>query len=210
MPDCESQLTEHESLAVDIDTLLTKLRGVNDDMSASCQGGGGGGSRSQQHLVQVRSRKRVSPCVQVYLLPPPSSLLSLPSLPLYLTSSLPHFLSSARPPVCTPQRYREILHDYSTEYRKTKGSIERKRESAVLFRQVNGDGGGANGGRSDTDQLLRERGSLNNAHREADDVLQVREKERERERERECVCVGILRLVSHLQHGNLHTADIDD
>ena len=63
VPDCESQLTEHESLAVDIDTLLTKLRGVNDDMCASCEGGGGGGSRSQQHLVQVRGRERVSPRV---------------------------------------------------------------------------------------------------------------------------------------------------
>ena len=44
------------------------------------------------------------------------------------------------------QRYHEILHDYTVEYRKLKGSIERKVESAALFRQVHGDPNGSGGG----------------------------------------------------------------
>eukprot|EP00639_Heterosigma_akashiwo_P029631 CAMPEP_0194687640 /NCGR_PEP_ID=MMETSP0295-20121207/16385_1 /TAXON_ID=39354 /ORGANISM="Heterosigma akashiwo, Strain CCMP2393" /LENGTH=236 /DNA_ID=CAMNT_0039576027 /DNA_START=119 /DNA_END=826 /DNA_ORIENTATION=- len=44
------------------------------------------------------------------------------------------------------QRYREILFDYTTEFKNTSVAIQRKRESQELFRSARHGGGGSGGG----------------------------------------------------------------
>ncbi|CAM9903847.1 unnamed protein product [Phaeothamnion confervicola] len=77
------------------------------------------------------------------------------------------------------QRYREILFDYTTEFKKTGAAIQRKKESARLFRRANapgaagggGGGGGAGGPDADTEHLLRERNAIHSSLRSATGVL---------------------------------------
>lgn len=62
------------------------------------------------------------------------------------------------------KRYREILFDCSTDFRKTSANVARRRESRELF--AKGDGTLASSGdhdHSDMEQLLRERQSIGNS-----------------------------------------------
>lgn len=69
------------------------------------------------------------------------------------------------------QRYREILFDYSQEFRKATSTMQRKRESAELFAGVRDRA--QNDGSDDpaTEQLLRERNAISNSLRSVSDVL---------------------------------------
>jgi Golgi SNAP receptor complex protein 1 len=67
------------------------------------------------------------------------------------------------------QRYREILFDFKTEFKKTQGAIGRKRESAELMAKRGG--GGGREGESEMDTLLRERNAINSSQRMTDDII---------------------------------------
>lgn len=66
------------------------------------------------------------------------------------------------------QRYREILFDFKTEFKKTQGAILNKRESAQLMAKR---GGGAREGESEMDTLLRERNAINSSQKMTDDII---------------------------------------
>ena len=74
----------------------------------------------------------------------------------------------SRPHDALLQRYREILFDFKTEFKKTQGAIQRKRESAELMRRS--DGGGP-GDQSEMDTLLRERGAINSSQKMTSDII---------------------------------------
>lgn len=75
------------------------------------------------------------------------------------------------------KRYREILFDCSTDFKKTSAAVARKREQMELFRGANTGGGGSghgNGNGEDDEameHLLRERNAIGNAHKAADSVI---------------------------------------
>ena len=73
----------------------------------------------------------------------------------------------------THRRYKEILFDYNTEFNRLKRSLQKKRESAELFRGMRSGGGGAgaSAGASATDMLMREHNGLLSSSKLADGVL---------------------------------------
>lgn len=77
----------------------------------------------------------------------------------------------------TLQRHREILHDYSAEFQKTRASIKAARERASLLDTVRSeirdyrDASEVLGARAGDASLLRERNALHHAIRLADDVI---------------------------------------
>lgn len=77
----------------------------------------------------------------------------------------------------TLQRHREILHDYSAEFQKTRASIKVARERASLLDTVRSeirhhrDAAQPAGGRAGDASLLRERNALHHAVRLADEVI---------------------------------------
>ena len=72
----------------------------------------------------------------------------------------------------TLQRHREILHDYSYEFKKTKASIKQARESAHLLSNVRNEiRTHASQNQSRMDHLLRERNALQQSGHAADEVI---------------------------------------
>jgi Golgi SNAP receptor complex protein 1 len=77
----------------------------------------------------------------------------------------------------TLQRHREILHDYSAEFQKTRAAIKAARERASLLDSVRSDirdfrnSETPVGGRQGEGNLLRERNALHHAVRMADEVI---------------------------------------
>ncbi|CAM9165546.1 unnamed protein product [Heterosigma akashiwo] len=71
------------------------------------------------------------------------------------------------------QRYREILFDYTTEFKNTSVAIQRKRESQELFRSMHGGGGSGGGAARDPamEHLLRERNAIGGAMRASNSVI---------------------------------------
>lgn len=73
------------------------------------------------------------------------------------------------------KRFREILFDRSTDFRKTAAAVARRRESRELFaRRSAANGGGGSGGDDrddDAESLLRERGAISNSLSAARDVI---------------------------------------
>lgn len=67
------------------------------------------------------------------------------------------------------KRYREILFDSTNDFKKTSGSIHRKRESMELFAGASSDG--ANTEDPAMEQLLRERNAIGNSIQSASNVL---------------------------------------
>ncbi|KAI1319620.1 hypothetical protein EDD11_003613 [Mortierella claussenii] len=76
------------------------------------------------------------------------------------------------------QKHREILHDYTKEYRKTRQNVRAVRDHAQLLSSVQDDisiykNGGPNGaGMSASDYLLNERSRIDGSHRLADSALE--------------------------------------
>ena len=77
----------------------------------------------------------------------------------------------------TVQRYRAILHDYNSEFRKTREVITSARQRAELLLASASSLGSSSGSssasslRPRTEQLLREKGSLHNSLRVTDELL---------------------------------------
>jgi len=71
------------------------------------------------------------------------------------------------------QRHRDILFDYTKEFRKTKANIRAARDHSDLLSQVRDDiRSYNNGGSSATDYLLTERGRIENSSRMTDMVIE--------------------------------------
>ncbi|KAG0002080.1 hypothetical protein BGZ65_002942, partial [Modicella reniformis] len=76
------------------------------------------------------------------------------------------------------QRHRDILHDYTREYRKTRQNVRAARDHAELLSSVRDDintfknGGPSGNGMSASDYLLNERTKIDGSHRLADSALE--------------------------------------
>jgi golgi SNAP receptor complex member 1 len=70
----------------------------------------------------------------------------------------------------TVHRHKEIWHDYSMEFRKAKSKLTHAREQAELLSNVRAQADSYRDG-SRVDQLLRERGSLNNSERATEAII---------------------------------------
>ncbi|KAJ3061733.1 hypothetical protein HK102_009007 [Quaeritorhiza haematococci] len=69
------------------------------------------------------------------------------------------------------QRHRDILYDYTKEFKKTKANLKSMREHAELLNSINDDMSSYR--TSDMQEyLLTERGRIDNSHRMADIVLE--------------------------------------
>ncbi|TPX63021.1 hypothetical protein PhCBS80983_g00042 [Powellomyces hirtus] len=73
------------------------------------------------------------------------------------------------------QRHRDILYDYSKEFKKTKANIKAAREHAQLLSSVRDDISiyKSGGGMTQEDMLLNERGRIDGSHRMADEILEA-------------------------------------
>ncbi|CAM9455922.1 unnamed protein product [Ectocarpus sp. 13 AM-2016] len=70
------------------------------------------------------------------------------------------------------QRYREILFDFSTEFKKTSAALQRKRDTTELFKSSRADRGGGDGtGDFEQEHLLREQNAIHNSLQSATGVL---------------------------------------
>jgi len=82
------------------------------------------------------------------------------------------------------KRYREILYDCTTDFKKTSTAVARRRETLELFRNANGTKDGSSSTTTTTssasttterdpamEQLLRERGAIGNSIKSASSVL---------------------------------------
>ncbi|CAM9333381.1 unnamed protein product [Scytosiphon promiscuus] len=69
------------------------------------------------------------------------------------------------------QRYREILFDFSTEFKKTSAALQRKRETTELFKSSRPDRGGAGQGDLEQEHLLREQNAIHSSLQSATGVL---------------------------------------
>eukprot|EP00741_Cyanophora_paradoxa_P009299 tig00000144_g9007.t1 len=72
------------------------------------------------------------------------------------------------------QRHREILYDYTQEFKKTKANINMYTQHAQLMSHVharNEDGSYKQSGSANVDSLLRERSTIGNADRVADGIV---------------------------------------
>lgn len=67
------------------------------------------------------------------------------------------------------QRFREVLHDFKTTFRKQLAATRQRREKAALFRDLKEAKASADA--TATDTLLRERTSLASSHRAIDDII---------------------------------------
>ncbi|CAN0321726.1 unnamed protein product, partial [Scytosiphon promiscuus] len=65
-------------------------------------------------------------------------------------------------------RYREILFDFSTEFKKTSAALQRKRETTELFKSSRG---GAGQGDLEQEHLLREQNAIHSSLQSATGVL---------------------------------------
>ncbi|KAF9438950.1 hypothetical protein BGZ76_002613 [Entomortierella beljakovae] len=76
------------------------------------------------------------------------------------------------------QKHRDILHDYTREYRKTRQNVRAARDHAQLLSSVRDDisvfknGGPSGNGMSASDHLLNERDRIDGSHRLADSALE--------------------------------------
>ncbi|KAG0016408.1 hypothetical protein BGZ80_009245 [Entomortierella chlamydospora] len=76
------------------------------------------------------------------------------------------------------QKHRDILHDYTKEYRKTRQNVRAARDHAQLLSSVRDDistfknGGTSGSGMSASDYLLNERARIDGSHRLADSALE--------------------------------------
>ncbi|KAG0319086.1 hypothetical protein BGZ99_005294 [Dissophora globulifera] len=76
------------------------------------------------------------------------------------------------------QKHRDILHDYTREYRKTRQNVRAARDHAQLLSSVQDDistfknGGPSGSGMSASDYLLNERARIDGSHRLADSALE--------------------------------------
>ncbi|CAG8483806.1 8421_t:CDS:2 [Ambispora leptoticha] len=71
------------------------------------------------------------------------------------------------------QRHRDILYDYTKEFKKTRANIQAARNHADLLSSVREDISSFKSGvSSETDYFLSERGRIENSHRMADMVLE--------------------------------------
>lgn len=71
------------------------------------------------------------------------------------------------------QKHRDILHDYTKEYRKTRQNVRAARDHAELLSSVRDDiNTFRNGGASAADLLLNERERIDGSHRLADSALE--------------------------------------
>ncbi|KAF9207407.1 hypothetical protein BGZ49_000494 [Haplosporangium sp. Z 27] len=76
------------------------------------------------------------------------------------------------------QKHRDILHDYTREYRKTRQNVRAARDHAQLLSSVRDDistfknGGPSGSGMSASDYLLNERARIDGSHRLADSALE--------------------------------------
>ncbi|KAJ3013648.1 Golgi SNAP receptor complex member 1 [Thoreauomyces humboldtii] len=71
------------------------------------------------------------------------------------------------------QRHRDILYDYTKEFKKTKGNLKAARDHAELLGSVRDDISMYKSGMNQQDLLLDERGRIDGSHRMADEVLQA-------------------------------------
>lgn len=69
------------------------------------------------------------------------------------------------------QRYREILFDFSTEFKKTAAALQRKREATELFKSARTDGGVGRGNDMEQEHLLREQNAIHSSLQSATGVL---------------------------------------
>ncbi|CAN0167858.1 unnamed protein product [Pylaiella littoralis] len=69
------------------------------------------------------------------------------------------------------QRYREILFDFSTEFKKTSAALQRKRETTELFKSSRADRGPGGGGDLEQEHLLREQNAIHSSLQSATGVL---------------------------------------
>lgn len=67
------------------------------------------------------------------------------------------------------QRFREVIHDVKTTFRKQLAALRARREKAALFRDVREAKAAADA--SATDTLLRERGSLVQSNKAVEEML---------------------------------------
>jgi Golgi SNAP receptor complex protein 1 len=71
------------------------------------------------------------------------------------------------------QKHRDILHDYTKEYRKTRQNVRAARDHAQLLTSVRDDiSSFKNGGMSASDYLLNERSRIDGSHNLADSALE--------------------------------------
>ncbi|KAF9135839.1 hypothetical protein BGW39_011428 [Mortierella sp. 14UC] len=71
------------------------------------------------------------------------------------------------------QKHRDILHDYTKEYRKTRQNVRAARDHAQLLTSVRDDiSSFKNGGMSASDYLLNERSRIDGSHSLADSALE--------------------------------------
>ncbi|KAG0258850.1 hypothetical protein BG011_003032 [Mortierella polycephala] len=76
------------------------------------------------------------------------------------------------------QKHRDILHDNTKEYRKTRQNVRAAKDHAQLLSSVQNDintfrnGGAAGGGMSSSDHLLNERSRIDGSHLLADSALE--------------------------------------
>ncbi|KAG0213875.1 hypothetical protein BGX28_003299 [Mortierella sp. GBA30] len=75
------------------------------------------------------------------------------------------------------QKHRDILHDYTKEYRKTRQNVRSARDHAQLLSSVRDDistykNGGSSSGMSASDYLLNERSRIDGSHLLADSALE--------------------------------------
>ncbi|KAF9910111.1 hypothetical protein EC991_007243 [Linnemannia zychae] len=72
------------------------------------------------------------------------------------------------------QKHRDILHDYTKEYRKTRQNVRAARDHAQLLTSVRDDiSSFKNGGMSASDYLLNERSRIDGSHNLADSALEI-------------------------------------
>src|SRR5690554_4125509 len=76
------------------------------------------------------------------------------------------------------QKHRDILHDNTKEYRKTRQNVRAAKDHAQLLSSVQNDintfrnGGASGGGMSSSDHLLNERSRIDGSHLLADSALE--------------------------------------
>lgn len=94
----------------------------------------------------------------------------------FIIASTRFFAPSSTP----PQRFREVIHDFKTTFRKQLAAIRAKREKAALYRDLReAKNAATNADAAATDTLLRERGSLVSSHRAMDEIIAQAQETRE-------------------------------
>lgn len=95
------------------------------------------------------------------------------------------------------QRHRDILYDYTREFKKTKANIQSSREHADLLSSVREDiSSFRSGASSGQDMLLTERGRIDNSNRLADQILEQAYETKDSLKSQRGVLFGINRRVT--------------